>query len=166
MALYAPVSRGSGTLVAENRPASAPRRNVSPAVERAQSPDHEDAPRGGTDSDLVMVPSPKFLGIEPVADARELTARAASGTTRRTAWQPHPVPDTHGSSATKAQPTDLNLDPAADHDHFGPPSGSQNSQADAEQNDAAPAERPATAAGSRWRPVKPKAAGEVPFAGK
>jgi thiol-disulfide isomerase/thioredoxin len=164
MAFYSPVSRGSGTVVADGRAGSQPRRNVPVAVERGQSPDHEEAPRNRTDGEIVKVPSPNFLGIvDPVAESAERTARAASGTTtRRTAWQPHPVPGAPASVKTKAEPTDLNLDPSADHDHFGPPSGdAQTQEGTGDQADSKPATLQGATSGSRWRPVKAKPALEA-----
>ena len=123
MALYCAVSRGRDVLVADGRTGGQPRRNSPVAVQRAQSPDHEEAPRNHPDdNDLVTVPSPSLVGVVPVTDTPERTPRSASGTTRRTAWQPHPIPDAPASLKTKTEPTDLNLDPSADHDHFGAPS--------------------------------------------
>jgi thiol-disulfide isomerase/thioredoxin len=156
MALYAPVSRGSDTLVADGRAGGQPRRNGPVAVERAQSPDHEEAPRSlPENSDLVTVPSPSLVGVVPVTDTPERASREASGATRRTAWQPHPVPDASASGKTKAEQTDLNLDPSADHDHFGPPSSEPHSQdGSSDQTDSKPATSPGMISGSRWRPVK------------
>ena len=143
MALYSPISRGQGTLLADGRSGGQPRRNRPVAVERAQSPDHEEAPRSRPDNDIVNVPSPDLLHIEPVDDTPERTARAASGTTRRTAWQPHPVPDAPSSLKTNAEPTDLKLDPSADHDHFGPPSSDTHTQEGAgDQADSKPTTPP------------------------
>jgi thiol-disulfide isomerase/thioredoxin len=167
MALYSPVSRGTGTLLADGRSGGQPRRNRAVAVERAQSPDHEDAPRSRPDNGDVVVPSPNFLGIvDPVAEPAERTARAASSTTRRTAWQPHPVSDAPASQKTKAEPTDLNLDPSADHDHFGPPPSDTHTQEGVgDHTESKPATLPGITSGSRWRPVKPKPATEATLAG-
>jgi thiol-disulfide isomerase/thioredoxin len=169
MALYSPVSRAQGTLVADGRSGGQPRRNGSVAVERAQSPDHEEAPRSRPDNgDLVTVPAPSFVGIvDPVAESAERTARAAAGTTRRTAWQPHPVPDAPAALKTKAEPTDLNLDPSADHDHFGPPpSDSHTEDGSGDQTGSKPAAPPGVISGSRWRPVKATQAHEIATAGE
>jgi hypothetical protein len=167
MALYSPVSRGSGSMVADGRSGGQPRRNGPVAVERAQSPDHEEAPRSRQDSDVVMIPSPNLLGIDPVTDTPERAARAASGTTRRAAWQPHPVPDAPELLKTKTEPTDLNLDPSADHDHFGPPSSDPHTQeGSGDQPDSKPATLPGMASGPRWRPVKAKPALEAPTTGE
>ena len=60
--------------MADGRSGGQSRRNGPVAVERAQSPDHEEAPRSRPDSDIVMIPSPDLLNIEPVADTPERTA--------------------------------------------------------------------------------------------
>jgi thiol-disulfide isomerase/thioredoxin len=159
-ALYAPVSRGSGTLLADGRPAGQPRRKAPVAVARAQSPDHEDTGRSHArgDSDELIVPHPSRLGIpEPINAQAESSPQAASGSTRRVAWQPRPMP--------RAEPTDLNLDPSADHDHFGPlPDDPHTPQGASDKADATSRSTPATWPGqvssSRWRAVKVAPANE------
>ena len=152
-ALYTPVSRGSDTLLADAGPTAQPRRKAPVAVARSQSPDHEDADRSrGSASGAIIVPDPGLLGIpQPVDVQADRSPRAASRTTRRIAWQPRPV--------TQAEPTDLKLDPSADHDRFGPPPGDPPSDQGADDSKlststATPATRPGLTSGSRWRAVK------------
>ena len=143
-----------GTLMADGRTGNSPRRNGSVAIERAQSPDQEESPRSRPESDLVMIPAPNLLGIDPVADAPERTAQAASGTTRRTAWQPHPVAEAPVVQGSKAEQTDLKLDPAADHDHFSSPADAHDAQAAGDSSDSNAALLPVANSSSKWRPVK------------
>jgi thiol-disulfide isomerase/thioredoxin len=150
MALYAPVSRGSGTLLADRGASSQPRRKGPIAVARAQSPDPDETDRShaSVDGDVLIVPEPGRLGIpQPINAQAENSPRPASNTTRRIAWQPRPV--------QRAEPTDLNMDPAADQDHFDPfPADSQPKQASG--SSAKTASRPISAltSGSRWHRVK------------
>jgi len=166
MALYAPVSRGSGTLVADARPAAQPRRNAPVSVARSQSPDHEEPARARDRAPTgdVTVPDPDLLGIaDPMAAQAERSSRTASGTTRRTVWQPRPIPEEKPAAKSRlvdlAEPTDLNLDPAADHDRFGPPpSDPRTQQGDGDQTGPTALSNSASQAGlpskSRWRAVK------------
>ncbi|HEX3448464.1 MAG TPA: hypothetical protein VHS97_09440, partial [Isosphaeraceae bacterium] len=72
------------------------------------------------------------------------------------------VPGAPASVKTKAEPTDLNLDPSADHDHFGPPSGdAQTQEGTGDQADSKPATPQGATSGSRWRRVKAKPALEA-----
>jgi thiol-disulfide isomerase/thioredoxin len=166
MALYAPVSRGSGTLVADARPAAQPRRSAPVSVARSQSPDHDEIEpgRNRAPSGDVTVPHPSLMGItDPVTAAADTSAGAPTTTTRRTAWQPHPIADDKARGKSRfvelAEPTDLNLDPAADHDHFGPPSrdagaaeGTGDPKPATSRSDAdAPSSSPSK---SRWKAVK------------
>jgi hypothetical protein len=154
-ALYKPAPRGADTLVADGGAAAQPRRNAPVAVARGQSPDHEetDRTRVRADSGKIVVPDPGLLGIPQPVDAQaENSPRAASDTTRRIAWQPRPI--------SRAEPTDLNLDPMADHDPFGPPSNDPHSQEGADDqtgstSSSTPATRSGLTSGSRWRAVKP-----------
>jgi thiol-disulfide isomerase/thioredoxin len=169
MALYAPVSRGSGTLMADGRAGAGARRGrtVPVSVARSQSPDHEEPgnSRGRGDDDELTVPHPSLLGIaEPVTRQARSSPQVAARTTKRTAWQPHAMDEPAGARRTRnaddAEPTDLNLDAAADQDRFGP------APDDAAPDDAAPGDRdgdpavapsPSKAAattGPRWRAVK------------
>jgi thiol-disulfide isomerase/thioredoxin len=166
MALYAPVSRGSGTLVAEGRQGARSPRGVAP-IARSQSPDREEAEpgAGAFGNGDVMLPHPSLLGIaNPVSSAGEGSPSVTSGPTHRVAWHPtrgtSSVPE--AQSLPKAEPTDLNLDPSADHDRFGPPPIEWRAQAagtDREGN--LPASGSGSTAGSparpRWRAVKPPA---------
>jgi thiol-disulfide isomerase/thioredoxin len=153
-ALYTPAPHGADTLLADGGAATQPRRKAPAAVARGQSPDHEDADRGRVraDSGEIVVPDPGFLGIpQPVNAQAENSPRAASDTTRRIAWQPRPI--------SRAEPTDLKLDPAADHDPFGLPSSDWHPQEGADDQEGAPssstpATRPGLTSGSRWRAVK------------
>jgi thiol-disulfide isomerase/thioredoxin len=153
-ALYKPAPRGAGTLLADSGAAAEPRRKAPVAVTRGQSPDHEetDRPRVRADNGEIVVPDPGLLGIpQPVNAQAENSSRAASDTTRRIAWQPRPI--------SRAEPTDLKLDPSADHDQFGPPSNDSHSQEGADgqmgsTSPSTPATRPGLTSGSRWRAVK------------
>jgi thiol-disulfide isomerase/thioredoxin len=94
MALYAPVARGSADLLANGRPSVQPRRNPSVSIARSQSPEDEEPDRRLVDAGDgdVIIPPPSRMGIaDPGNDRAETSPRAASGTTKRTAW--HPAPD-------------------------------------------------------------------------
>jgi hypothetical protein len=155
MALYAPVPRGSGTLVADGRSPAGARRTAVP-IARSQSPDHEepDSGRPVADTGDVMIPHPRLLGIAaPIASEGDRAPQAASTTTQRIAWRPTP------RSAQTAAPTDLSLDPAADHDRFGPPPAEWQTQPSAiDPEDVAPGLDSGSTAGPsakpRWRAVK------------
>jgi thiol-disulfide isomerase/thioredoxin len=166
VALYAPVSNGSSRLIADRGPAQRSRKGAPVSVARSQSPDTDEPDRtraSGDDGD-VIVPHPHLLNIaDPVAVTAETSPRAGAGTTRRTAWQPHAIPAERKADkmqlADRAQPTDLNLDPRADHDHFGPPpadadaapsDGGKTDETSA-SNSILPASPPSK---SRWRAVK------------
>jgi thiol-disulfide isomerase/thioredoxin len=172
MALYAPVSRSPGTLLADGRAGAKRKANGSVSVARSQSPDHEesDQDRGRTDSDEIIVPHPSLIGIaEPITPPVANPPRVAAGATRRAAWHPHPIEDTADAGARRrvsAEPTDLNLDPAADHDRFGPPPADARASAgDTDVSDSlarSKAEAPSVAgSSSRWRPVKAAPATQV-----
>jgi hypothetical protein len=118
-ALYAPVPRDGGTLLAD-----APARNRAPAV-RLQSPSADEADPAGklAAGDRLMIPPPEMFNIpEPVARTADRRARNGSETrtARRIAWTPKP--DEAGRSELR---TDLSLDPSADQDHFGPTGGTR-----------------------------------------
>jgi thiol-disulfide isomerase/thioredoxin len=172
MALYAPVSPGSGTLLADGRSGAKPRRNDSVSIARSQSPDHEepDQNRGRADSDEIIVPHPSLIGIAEIATEAKTAPQAASGTTRRTAWQPHPIDVAADSGKTRrekrAEQTDLNLDPAADHDRFGPPPvDARTGDGDIDQTDPLARSKSVTEVGTgsstRWRPVKAAASNQA-----
>jgi len=168
MALYAPTTRGSAGLIADGGPMVPPRRNTPVSVARSQSPDIEDSDRsggragnGGGTGDI-MIPPPNFLGIaDPVNTRVEHSPQVASGTTRRTAWHP-----THDALApaqpprmAKAEQTDLNLAPSADHDRFGRlpgESGTKESESSVQGSDPAPSPAPSSGSPSksRWKAVK------------
>ena len=85
----------------------------------------------------VTVPDPELLGIKPPLATRR-TSGGGEGSTRRMAWHPThagPAPVaklTTPEPAGKTEQTDLNIDPAADHDHF---SHFESDQPAAEKND-------------------------------
>jgi thiol-disulfide isomerase/thioredoxin len=164
-ALYAPVTRGSGTMVADGR-APSPSRAAAAPIARSQSPDRDEPEPGrAVDKGDVLLPHPSLLGIaDPVAAPTDRTPQAASGTTRRVAWHPlHVVPITgEASRLPRAEPTDLSLDTAADHDHFGPPPAAWRAPASSPNRDdpapatgADPAAKPP--AKPRWHAVAPAA---------
>ncbi len=169
MALYAPVTRGSGTLLADGRAGSRSRRSAPVSVARSQSPDQDEPDRdqrrrGGSEKGVVMIPPPNLFGIpDPESPEQGQSARAASRTTRRTAWHPTPVgPDENERSVTdRTYSTDLSLDPAVDNDRFGPvPQKLRDPEDGARVGDAEPATDSRAASGaaalpkSRWRPVR------------
>ncbi len=167
MALYAPATRGSGTLLADGRAGSRSRRSAPVSVARSQSPDQDEPDRiqrrrGGPEKGEVMIPAPSLLGIaDPISPEPGQSAGAASRTTRRTAWHPAPVePDENERGVPERRlSTDLSLDPAVDNDHFGPV---PQTIRDREEGAAAGDDEPATNSGSdtaapsrsRWRRVR------------
>jgi thiol-disulfide isomerase/thioredoxin len=166
MPLYAPVTRGSGTLLADARSGGRSRRSAPISVARSQSPDQDEPererrPRGGSERGELMIPPPGLFGIpEPIADEPGQTARTAS-TTRRTAWHPTPVEpnEAERNSLEKTEPTNLKMDPAADNDRFGPiPQKSHDVENHGSLQDSEAATDSAPKAGapsrSRWRAVK------------
>jgi thiol-disulfide isomerase/thioredoxin len=120
--LYAPVSRGDGTLVADRGRGPESRPGAPVSVARSQSPDQEEPPRARPRAPKgdIMIPAPSLVGIaDPIPAQSDRVLPAASGESRRTNWLP-----IHTAAAARpesAEQTDLNLDPAADHDRFGPP---------------------------------------------
>ncbi len=129
-ALYAPVTRGSETLVADNRsPAAAPspssppraRRALTP-IARSQSPDAEEpeARRTAVNPEDLTLPHPSFLGIpDPVAaSSTKPAAQTASVPTKRIAWQP--IPSTPAPAAARSpEPTDPEIVPGSDREQPG-----------------------------------------------
>jgi thiol-disulfide isomerase/thioredoxin len=157
MALYAPVSRGSSTMVAEGRSPAQPRRTLTP-IARSQSPDPEEPESGRAVAAKgdVMLPHPSLLGItDPVASAGDRTPQAASAPTQRIAW--HPTPRAAGSDASRslrrAHPTDLNLNSSADHDRSSPAPG-RSQDAGTDREGSTPGPDPQTPSKPRWRAVK------------
>ena len=128
------------------------------AVARAQSPDQDEPERGkgGAGGDELVVPHPSRLGIpQPINVQAENSPRPASDTTRRIAWQPRPV--------QRAEPTDLNLDPGADNDGFGPFAGDEQTKRDAStQNDSPSRSIVGANSGSRWHRVKTEPVNDDP----
>jgi thiol-disulfide isomerase/thioredoxin len=165
--LYAPVTRGSGTLLADRRSRGQSRQSEPVSVARSQSPDQEEPDRErprrrGSDGGDVMIPPPSLLGIaDPSSRDANESPRAASTTTRRTAWHPTPIgPDETGrKSFDRTEPTHLKLDPAADNDRFATiPEKSHDHERDAHVGDAEPAtglssEGSVAPPRSRWRLV-------------
>ncbi len=164
-ALYAPVTRGSGTLLADGRAGSRSRRSAPVSVARSQSPDQEESDadhrgRSGSDRGEVMIPPPSLMGIaDPTSQETGQSARAAT-TTRRTAWHPTPIGpvDDERSSADRTEPANLKLNPAADNDRFGPiPKKSHDQDGDTAVGDAESAAESGSVATAlpktRWRRV-------------
>lgn len=166
MALYAPVSSGSGTLLASRGTPARGRQHSPITIARGQSPDGQESEKPNVRKGAVTVPPPELVIKSP------LTTRQTAGTeersTRRMAWHP-----THSSPApapklTTTEPpgkierqTDLNLDPQADHDrfsHFEPDEPASEQKVNAEDIPAA-ASAPvaASAPKSRWKAVKSSA---------
>jgi thiol-disulfide isomerase/thioredoxin len=161
--LYAPASRGSGPVLADRGRSKSSRRKLdAPAqLARSQSPDGDepDRSRAIDKKDDVVIPSPRLLGIpDPIAASAERTPQAASATTRRTGWHSTPDPSAAAPSRLpkRTEPTDLNLDPATDPDHFGAFAGEPRTVEDepsTSTNDSAPTASATTPSQTRWRAV-------------
>jgi hypothetical protein len=177
--LYAPVTRGSGTLLADRRSRGQSRQSAPVSIARSQSPDQDEPDRqrprrGESDRGDVMIPPPSLLGIaDPTSQDASESPRAASTTTRRTAWHPMPIEpgETERKSFDRTEPTHLRLDPAADNDRFGPiPQRSHDEDDDAQTESARSAPdstSDATAPSkSRWRRVRTPGAEPVDGAGE
>jgi thiol-disulfide isomerase/thioredoxin len=151
--LYAPVPRDGGTLVADAPARSRPRASV-----RAQSPDPDAGEKVARQSanDELMIPDPSAIGVpELLAPTAERQPRKtnASTTARRIAWMPKPA-----EPARTSIPTDLSLDPAADHDHFGAsikPRAEAEPGVNAEDVASAPTEVGAPSTKPKWHAVRP-----------
>ena len=111
----------------------------------------------------VTVPEPEILGIKSPLSTRTAAASGeGQGTTRRMAWHPtHTNPATRsqavGSRPEKAEQTDLNLDPEADHDqfsHFDSDQPTTEKKFNAEDVPSAAGTAAEAPAKSRWRPVR------------
>ena len=101
-----------------------------------------------------MIQPPALLGIaDPVTREPEDQPRAAATITRRTAWQAlHGPPLAATGRRELAEQTDLNLDPAVDHDRFGPLPPAQEARDTDEKTEAStPAASSAAPARSRRR---------------
>ena len=168
MALYAPVRSGSGNLIASRGDRARGRGDSPITIARAQSPDGHESDRASVRPGDVTVPDPELLGIRPpLAPGR--TSGGGEGSTRRMAWHPsHPTPApvaklTATEPIGKTEPTDLNIDPAADHDHFSHfESDSPAPEKTVNSEDLpAPASSAEQTAKSRWRPAK--SAGGTPI---
>ena len=137
MALYAPVPRNGGAILARNdRPASN-RNQPAPSV-RGQSPDRDE-------SDDVTIPPPELLGVKPLQVASNApTVAAATG--RTAGWVPKSKPI---ARVSEERETAVKVAPNADNDPFAdiPPS----TKAPTDEPAAAPSARQIA---SKWRPVK------------
>jgi thiol-disulfide isomerase/thioredoxin len=158
MALYAPVSSGSGTLLADR--GKRQQRDDGPiTIARGQSPEPQDSAHAVRPGEIT-VPPPALLGIK-APGATRLTSADKESSTRRMAWHPthtSPAPTVNLEApqwVARAQQTDLSLDPEADHDRF---SHFESDQPATERNlnpedVSAPAASSIQApARSRWRP--------------
>jgi hypothetical protein len=168
MALYAPATRGSADLLADDRPSVQPRRNAPVSVARSQSPDNEEPDRrrghtrNGSGNGDLMIPPPSLLGIaDPVSPRVERSPQAASGTTGRTAW--HPTRDASAPAQAprmaRTEQTGLNLDSSADHDRFGrladePRTKESESNMEGSNSTSNPAPSSGSPSKSRWKAVK------------
>ena len=165
IALYAPVRRGSGTLLA-SRDRSRARGDAPITIARGQSPDAHEPDRVAVHPGDVTVPEPEIVGIKLPLVTQPSAADGGQGTTRRMAWHPThaaPAPVAKLSApepAGKTEQTDLNLDPEADHDHFSQfesdqPAAEKKINAEDVPSAAGTIADPATK--SRWRPVRSSA---------
>jgi hypothetical protein len=131
--LYAPIVRGSGTLVADgSRPATRPRPGLT-QVARSQSPDTDEPVRrpSAVEKGDVLLPHYSLLGIkDPVgSDGESAGPRpAASRTTKRVAWHP-----THGEAPAQEPPAEA-------------------AEAQIETSSTTPAATTTNLARPRWRP--------------
>jgi hypothetical protein len=139
-ALYAPVSRPQGRLIAENR--SRPKRRSSAPIARAQSPDRDE-------SNEVTIPPPELLGITVNGETTRASTRTKS---RRAAWQP--IAKTSAPAVQRVeQPktTDIKIAPMEDEDEFAEaPAPRENPET--EERDGG---RVVSHGQSKWRPAKP-----------
>jgi thiol-disulfide isomerase/thioredoxin len=126
-ALYAPVNRQGGALLAKART------NPGRSIARAQSPDGDEPTR-------VTMPSPELLGIKTPASTRSAPQTAST----RGSWRP--VPD----RTEPAERTDLKLPPGVDNNRFDPLPEKSPDDAPA----IARAPRVQAHAKGKWRPVK------------
>lgn len=163
MALYAPVTRGSSTLLASRGNPARGRGNSSITVARAQSPDGAETEEPSARRGALTVPPPELVIKSPLPT--RAASRAEEGSTRRMAWHPtHPTPAltprltvTEPPGKTEQQ-TALNLDPQADHDRFShfeadePSSEREFNSEDLPTKAASPVNAGATK--SRWRPAR------------
>jgi thiol-disulfide isomerase/thioredoxin len=172
MALYAPATGASETLVADRGPDARRIPSEPISVARSQSPDQEGpAKRRRRDraeserasaSDVVMIPPPSLLGIaDPVSPQTDGLPKAAAAIAQRAAWQPAHESALQSDSERVARPsqTDLNLDPSADHDRFGPaPTGKDTAEAGSRLHASMSAARPNSPESAptrpRWRAIK------------
>jgi hypothetical protein len=163
MALYEPVTRGKGALLADLGEHPAGRNGIPVTIARGQSPDREEKETGRSrvkPGDLT-VPPPELVGIKsPLTSQRE---PAAASSTRRTAWHPtHVEPQVAklgpAEPMEKREQTGLSIDPAADDDRFSHFEGDRSAPEQTinhEDVPAAPGSGAAAAAKpSRWRPAK------------
>ena len=123
MALYEPVTRGKGALLADRGEHPAGRNGTPVTIARGQSPDREEKETGRSrvKPGDVTVPPPELVGIKPPLTALREPATASS--TRRTAWHPtHVEPQVAklgpAEPMEKTEQTGLKIDPAADDDRF------------------------------------------------
>jgi thiol-disulfide isomerase/thioredoxin len=166
MALYAPVRSGTKTLLASGD-RSRSRGDGPITIARGQSPDAHESDRVAAHPGDVTVPEPELLGIKPPLAARPVsTSDGGPGTTRRMAWHPThaaPAPLAKLSApepAEKAEQTDLNLDPQADHDpfrHFESDQPAAERSINAEDLPSTTTSVAEPASKSRWRPARSSA---------
>ena len=163
-ALYAPVKRGSANLVADRGGAEKPVRTGPVSVARSQNPDTEEPARDrGTDENgTLLIPAPSLMGIaDPSTSRTDRKPIAASGTTRRAAWQ-----KTIDTSATaKARPKEqaslagIVADSSDDREGFeAQPEEPRNPPGETESDEPPARSKPATPSTSHWRLVKVPAA--------
>ncbi len=168
MALYAPVPArgGSGTLLA-SRDRSRARGDAPITIARGQSPDAHEPERAAVHPGDVTVPDPEivFGGKAPLTTRTASASGEGPGTTRRMAWHPThttpaPVPKLSAPEPEKAEQTDLNIDPEADHDqfsHFDSDQPGTEKKFNAEDIPSPGGTAAAPSSKSRWRPVRTNA---------
>jgi hypothetical protein len=170
-ALYAPINRDTGNLIADRGPVGrSPRRNSAVDVVRSQSPVGEEPDRSredGDDGDL-LIPAPSLMGIADPAPVMTRTERkpvAASGTTRRASWQANV--DSEARGKTKGEPSDQGRDRSGDQDSFTSQEDEATKQDSEFENEDVPTRSNlATPSRIRWKVVKPAQAKDADSRGE
>ena len=150
MALYSPPTRGTGTMVADNRSSSRARAGSVLPVARSQSPDREEPDRGRgreaiNDDTLPPPPHPTLLGIVIPEDR--------SPVTRHTNWQPKPA------STDESDSSERDLSGEINQERYVPPADKPKTETSDTDREAGVVRQAAdSSAGSsskmRWRAVK------------
>jgi hypothetical protein len=165
MALYAPLSPGSAVQLASRGDRPRGQSDAPATIARGQSPDGLESEKVAARQGDVTVPPPELVIKSPLTTRRASASTEAS--TRRMAWHPtHQAPApaprlTMTEPAGNTEPTELNIDPQADHDRFSHFEADQPASDPTVNSEDLPAASPPSApvadttSKSRWRPAKP-----------